>query len=278
MNPEKFGGLYDGGESVEGSKEIVFAVPEEHQIEGWAKDLKSYPDVWTKLAGSEKLIGQKIEGKIDLLKEDSSPEEINTFYKSLGRPDEAKNYSFDRTGQSEQLQKYNSDESDNVVKEIFHKWGLNGKQATGIQKDYEAIMDARLSEQIENQKKQDAHFEELTIKTFGQEKDAIIESSKILLEKFAPEGFGEKIKSLDSETLTVLAGVINNLKKTYISEDAFGELNKGSTGSGGESEQELRAQAMKIMVSEEWTNPFHSKNKEAKDEVNALYKKIGEME
>ncbi len=275
MNPEKFGGMYDGGEP----DPDAFSVPNEYQGEGWAKDLKSYPEVWTKLAGSEKLIGQKVEGKIDLLKEDSSPEEVNTFYKSLGRPDESKNYEFDRSKQSEQLKKFNSDEMDNSVKEIFHKHGLTGKQATGVQQDYEALMEAQIVQHLATQKKNDDSFEESLTKVFGNDKDAILESSKLLLEKFAPEGFDDRIKKLDNETLTVLAGVLDNLKKTYINEDEFKKISGGTIkSSGGESEGALREQAKKLMASKEWTDPFNERNKEVREEVNAIYKQIGEME
>ncbi len=224
------------------------------------------------------MIGQKSEGKIDLLKEDSSPEEINTFFKTLGRPDEAKNYLFDRDKQSEELKKFNSDEVDGIVKEIFHKYGLTDKQATGIQKEYEALIEKQVLAQIEVQKKVDSDFEETTTKLFGKDKDAILESSKVLLEKFTPEGFDEQINTLDNKTLTILAGVLNNVKNTYISEDAFKGLTEGIQGSGDESESGLRAQAKKLMASEEWTDPFNSKNKEVREQVVALYNRIGSME
>ncbi len=254
-----------------------FAVPNEYSNEGWAKDLKSYPEVWTKLAGSEKLIGQKVEGKIDLLKEDSKPEEVNAFYKTLGRPDEAKSYAFNREGQPEEMKNYQSDEADNVVKEIFHKYGLTNKQATGIQKDYEKMLEAQLLEQIETQKKSDLSFDEAVAKTFGNDKDAVLASSKALLEKFTPEGYGDHIKTLDNDSLIVMAGVLNNIKNTYISEDAFNTL-KGGGGSGGNSEAELRARAKELMASKEWTDPFNPRNKEVKDEVKELYRQVGEME
>ncbi len=274
MNPEKFGGFYDGGES---NDPPAFIIPEVYSNEGWAKDIKSDADVWSKLAGSEKLIGQRVEGKIDLLKENSTSEEINTYYKALGRPDEAKGYEFNREGQSEEFKKLNSDEIDNAFKEIFHKHGLSGKQATGVQKDCETMMETRLVEQLEKEKKIDSEFDGMAIKTFGHDKEAIIESSKILLEKFAPEGFGDKIQKLDNETLVVVAGVLNNLKKTYISEDAMKELTGSEKRTEGETEEALRTEARKLMASPEWTDSMNPRNKEVKDEVEAIYKKIGSM-
>ncbi len=255
-----------------------FSVPEAYQGEGWAKDITSYPEVWAKLAGSEKLIGQRVEGKIDLLKENSSPEEVKTFYKAIGKPDEAKSYEFNREGQSEQLKQFNSDEMDNTVKEIFHKWHLTNEQATGIQKDYEAVMESKIIEQFEAQKKLDSDFEEMTTKAFGNDKDAIMESTKLLLEKFAPEGYDDKILSLDNEVLTILAGTINNLKKTYISEEAFSSLLGDKKPSGGGSEAELRAQARTLMASPEWSDPMTPKNKEVREQVDELYEQIGKIQ
>ncbi len=258
--------------------EDEFKVPEAYQNEGWTKDIKTTADVWTKLAGTEKLIGQKSEGKIDLLTENSSPEEIKTFYKTLGRPDEAKGYEFNREGQSEQLKKFNSDEMDMAIKEIFHKHDLTSKQATGIQKDYEALLELQITQQRDTQKKSDDDFEEAATKAFGHDKDAIMESSKVILEKFAPEGFDEHIKNLDNDSLTIMAGVVNNLKTAYISEDEFKTFSTGTKSASDGSEDELRVQAKTLMASEEWTDPFNKRNAQVKEEVSEIYRKIGEME
>ncbi len=167
----------------------IFAVPESYQNEGWSKDLKSYADVWTKIAGAESLIGKASEGKVDLLKDTATAEETATFYKAIGRPDKADEYAFDRTGQAEALKKFNSDEMDVAVKDIFHKHGLTLNQAKGVQMDYEALMESKYSGKVKGQEQLDKDFDDLTNKTFGNDKDAIIESSKVLLEKFTPEGF-----------------------------------------------------------------------------------------
>ncbi len=256
-----------------------FSVPESYQNEGWSKDLKSYADVWTKIAGAESLIGKASEGKVDLLKENATSEEIDSFYKAIGRPDKAGEYVFDRTGQAEALKEFNSDKLDSAVKDIFHKWGLRPDQAKGIQMEYEALDESKYSGNVKNQEQLDKEFDDLTTKTFGNEKDAIIESSKVLLEKFVPEGFGEHIKNLDNKSLTVLTSVLNNIKKTFINEDSFNNLKSGGSGSGdGTTEEALRTQAKKLMESKEWTDPFNSRNKEVRDEVTAIYAKIGEME
>ncbi len=102
----------------------------------------------------------------------------------------------------------------------------------------------------------------------------------MLLEKFTPEGFGEHINDLDNKSLTVLTGVLNNIKNTYISEDTFNNLKGGGSGggSGGTTEATLRAEARKLMESDAWTNAMDVQHAERVSEVNAIYKKIGEME
>ncbi len=254
-----------------------FAVPEEYQNEGWTKDLKTYTDLWTKTAGAESLIGKASKGKVDLLKDNATTEEVDSFYKAIGRPDKAEGYAFDRTKQSEALKKFNSDEIDSAVKNIFHKHGLTLSQAKGVQMDYEALMESKYTGSLKDEEQLDKEFDDLTNKTFGNDKDAIIESSKILLEKFTPEGFGEHVTNLDNKSLTVLTSVLNNIKKTYINEDAFNVLKGGGGGNDGTTEEELRAQARKLMETEAWTNGMHKDHQERDDEVKAVYKKIGEL-
>ncbi len=281
--PEKFGGIYDGGDAVpnsgnpaEGDGTPTFEVPETYVSEGWAKDLKSNEEVWAKLAGAEKLVGQRVEGKVDLPKENASSEDMAFFYKAIGRPEEASGYKFNREGQSDSQKQFNTDEMDNAVRTIFHKYGLRPDQALGIQTDYEALIGKALGEKLEKENANDTDFDAITTKIFGNDKEAIIESSKVLLGKYTPEGLENRVKDFDNETLTVLAGVLNGIKKDYISEDAFKTL--GDKTGGGQSEQELRERAKKLMVTEEFTNQFHPKHQERKIEVEEIYKRVSEIE
>ncbi len=258
-------------------EESEFTVPEAYQNVGWVKDVKSYDDLWKKTDGAEKLVGQRLEGKVDLPKENATPEDMATFYKSVGRPETAEEYKFDREGQAEALKEFNSDKMDSIVKTIFHNHGLRPDQALGIQKDYEKVLGEQLIEKLDVQKKLNDGFEELTSKIFGNDKEAILESSKLILGHYAPEGFADHISKLPNETLVVIASVLNGIKKDYISEDDFKTLgNKKPTSD--QSESSLREQAKKLMESDEWTNEFHRDHAARVEEVNAIYNTIGQME
>ncbi len=291
---EIFGGMYDGGESIpnmgggegepkaggEGEPKAGgegFAVPTEYQEKGWAKDLKSHEDVFKKLDGAETLIGQRPAEGIQIPKDGATPEEMATFYNSLGRPTESKDYSFNREGQSDAMKEFNSEEMDVATKAIFHKYGLRPDQASGIQTDYEALLGEAYKEQVETQQKLNSEFDAATTKAFGNDKESVIENAKILLQHHTPKGFEDKIKSLDNETLTVMAGVLNDIKSKYISEDVFSNLGKGGGGHGN-SKEDLRTEARKLMVSKEFTDAFNPDHDKVKAEVAKIYEDISKLD
>ncbi len=288
---EKFGGMYDGGEDTQvipnvgeaepvtpvGDGEGDFSVPQEYQEKGWAKDLTSYGDVYKKLDGAETLIGQKQEeGGVQLPKEDATPEDLASFYGSMGRPKEAGEYTFNREGQSEAMTELNTDEMDNAVKDIFHRHGLRPEQATGVQIEYEALLSGMLEEQVNAKKALDDGFEDMTTKAFGNEKETVIANAKTLIEQNTPEGFGDYVKGLPNEALTVMAGVINQIKSKYISEDTFNNLKNGG-GGGGNSKEELRKQGQELMLTKEFTDEFSPYHQKRKDEVTAIYEQIAKL-
>ncbi len=288
---EKFGGMYDGGDDVEtipnsgvaepvtpvGEADDAFVVPQEYQEKGWAKDLTSYGDVYKKLDGAETLIGQrKEEGGVQLPKEGATPEDLASFYGSMGRPAEAGDYKFDREGQTEAMTELNTDEMDNAVKGIFHKHGLRPEQAAGIQVEYEALLSGMLEEQIGAKKELDAGFEDMTTKAFGNEKETVLANAKTLIEQNMPDGFADYVKGLPNEALTVMAGVINQIKSKYISEDAFKSINSDG-GNNGTTKDELRQKGQALMLTPEFTDEFSKGHEARRAEVSAVYEEIAKL-
>jgi len=87
--------------------------------------MKGYNEV-SKLVGAKGVI---------VPSDKSTPEEWDKFYNSLGRPEKPEEYKFSPIeGLHPELKM--SPESDAEFKAIFHKRGLNAKQADGLYKDY----------------------------------------------------------------------------------------------------------------------------------------------
>ncbi len=294
---EKFGGMYDGGATIPnvGAGEAVaeagageaeagageaagevneFSIPEVYKEKGWAKDLDSYEAVYKKLDGAESLLGKRPAEGIQRPGENATPEEMASFYGSLGRPEEASQYEFNREGQPEGMAEFNSPEMDNAAKSIFHKYGLTPEQATGIQTDYEALLGETYSQQVAANQQLDNDFEAMTTKAFGNEKETILENAKALLTKHTPEAFADYVEKLPNEALTVMAGVLNEIKSKYISEDAFSVIKGGNTGT---SVDELRKQGQGLMLSKEYTDPFNPQHEQRKAEVADIYAQIAKL-
>ncbi len=297
-NPEKFGGMYDGGEPAGGDpsggdptlgvagasvpantgdadKGVQFAVPTEYAEKGWVKDIKSYDDLWKKSDGAQSLIGQKAAPNAE-----STSEEWEAHYKTLGRPEDAGKYNFNRDGFSEDFRKNQSDEYDNAVKSIFLEAGLNQKLVDIIQPKVEAMaiamQEQAATKQTEAKGEEDKAFDLAADKVFGTNRDQILADSKVLLSELAPEGFEQKIAEMPDDNLILLAGVLNNVKSKYINEDGSGSPSGGAAGV--QTVDDLRQQARTIMQSDEYRNSFNTKSTEKRQEVAAIYEKIAKLQ
>ena len=268
-------GIAEAGHPSDAGKPVVegtkFEVPTEFAEKGWAKDLTSYDDVYKKLDGAQTLIGQKA-----VPDDKSTPEDWDTHYKSLGRPDKSETYTFNREGFSKEFQEAQNDEYDNAVKGILHKAGVNQRQVNIIQPEFEKLAEAIQTTDITKKAEADKAFDELTEKTFGTNKDQILADTSQLLKDLTPEGFKDKIASLDNETLVILSGVLNNVKTKYINEDGSGGGEGGNLG--GETVETLREKARGIMQTDEYRNSFNSSSGDKRKEVAAIYEKISKLQ
>jgi len=298
MMIEKFGGMYDGGEPNGGAgegepiigdqgasasvsqntgdpvKAAEFSIPTEYAEKGYAKDIKSNEDLWKKLDGSQSLLGKPKEGGVPV--EGSTQETWDAFYKTLGKPDAAADYSFNREGLNQDFVKdFANDELDNATKDIFHKANLTQEQANVLQPEFEKLMEGIHLQGIEKFNADNVSFDELAQKTFGEKEEEVMQSAKQLIAENSPEGFEEHIKELPNESLILMAGVLNSIKGKYISEDSINQLN--NVGSGASDEIGLRTEARKILQSEPYRDSFHPDHDKALKEVAAIYEKIGKM-
>ena len=292
---EDFGGMYDGGEAIGGVDEIgeggvaeaeissnagkpsevkPFAIPAEYAEKPYTKDIKSEADLWKKFDGSQSLIGKPKEGGVPDENADSATWEA--FHKTLGKPDNAADYNFNREGLDQEFVKnFANDDLDNATKEIFHKANLTQKQADILQPEFEKMLEGIHTEQAQEGLQENVDFDKLASDTFGADEAQVMADSKALIAENAPAGFEEQIKGLPNESLIIMAGVLNNIKNKYINEDSL-DPNRKSV-SGATTEQGLREEARALMMSEDYINAFSPSHDKVKEEVAAIYEKIGRL-
>lgn len=229
-------------------------IPEAYREKEYLKGVDSMDRLFQDFDNAQKLIGKKsIPGP------DDAPEKWDEFYKAAGRPDTASEYEFSQT---EGLN-YNEDVA-NKTKEIFHKAGLSAKQAAMIQQEY----DKMVMEMQPSQEKIDQEFDALATEVFGAQKDQVLEKSKSMLTKYAPEKFKDHINNLSNENLIVLSSVLNGVINDHVSEDRIPSGGASNTGS------DPREEAKKLMMSPEYKDAFHPNHEVTKKRVRELYRSL----
>lgn len=248
-------------EATEVLEPVSFEVPEDYKDKAYLKDVKDINDVYKMLDGAQTLIGQKI----TFPTEKSTPEAIFEFNKAAGMPEKPDGYAFEKVGEDERVP-----EIDNKIKEIFHKHGISAKAASGITKDTELLTQELTKLKTEQE---DAEFDALSTKVFGDKKDQILASGKKLLEENIPDEFKEDFSKLPNKDLVLMAGVLDKIKAKYISEDV---INPGGIISGGETKESLNNQLSKLMSERQKMGGFHPGYKDICDRITGLCNKIAQ--
>ncbi len=251
--------------------EFASIVPPDYKDKPYMKDVTDITSLFKKLDGAQILIGQRPAG---IPADNASEVDWNKYYDAAGRPKEAKDYAFSEIKDKDGKEVKRNEEFAGKVKTLFHTAGVSAKQSAILQKGYDELIIEIQQKQEEDANKQNLDFDKLATDTFKQDSAKVLATAKQLIETHKPEGFDPYIASLPNEALIVLAGVLNNIQKKYISEDT---INQEGAGTGATSETELRAEAKKLMALPEFSNRFHPQHAETAAKVTAIYEKIGKL-
>jgi len=269
--PKTSEGKTDGGKRV---GDVEFTVPEEYKEEKWAQDLKAAEDVWSKLAGAQKLIGRKGIIKPD----DHAPkEEWDAFYNAQGRPENVEGYEFKRT--VEDLKDIpRNPEFDNKIKNMFHELGVSKELGETLTGKFEEIVYEFHKPNIEKQAQIDQEFERLTHDVFGENKQSAMEDFKeVMRDSLGNKAFlAQKLESMDNDQLLLTMVFAKNLHDKYVGENKV-SVGDGSSGDlTGDLRTDFRTLSEKKMRIKLDTNL----SKHVKDQkiahLNSQIAKIGE--
>lgn len=245
-----------GTPPAEGTETDNFIVPEEFKDKPYLKDVTSYNDVFKKLDGAESLIGQKMVFPDD----NTSEEDYLKFNQAAGMPESPEGYTFE--GEERDATQ------DDLVKAAYHGAGLSKKQAGIVQKNLEKLIidnDAKFLEASTNA------YNELSDKIFGDKADTIIASSMALAKANAPKEFGESLDDLPNDTKILLSGIVENIRKKYISSDG---PTPPSDITVALSNEDLRKEAQKLRNDPIYKNPMHPEYNALKEKIDNIYKQL----
>lgn len=237
-------------------------VPAEYKDAPWVKETKDIPALFKRTNDLITEIGKRPAG---IPQDNAKPEEVAAFNKAFGVPEKAEAYVF--SDPPKELGAANP-EFQTAMKSMFHKNGISAKQAAGLQKDWDAYQLETLKKSGADGDKQDADFDKLKAATFGARADEAIKGANALIGKFVPENMKPHIAKLSNENLIVLAGVLDGIRKEYISED---RMPTGGGAPAGMTTEQKREKGLQLMASKPYIDPFHPEHEKVKAEVAALY-------
>ena len=228
------------------SSPAEFAIPDSYKEAGWAKNIKSYDDLWKQHENAQKLIGRKT---IGIPTSDSSEEEIEQFYAKV-RPESLDGYDFDLA------------EDTDFFKDVFYKSGISARQAKALTDAYkESVRKSTESLYSEN------GFKEVMKNALGDEYSTKIEKVNAFLKQYGKKSALDEIEQLPNETLGLLYGLINLTMDKYAVKE-LGSVSNGIEQKSAMNNEKDMAEYMQEMMALD-KDPFVSKEK--KDAIRRKY-------
>lgn len=257
------GGTAGGGAPA--APEFSTLIPEGFKEKQWVKETKDLPTLFKRVDDLQSELGKRPSA---IPQENAKPEDWEKFNKAFGVPEKPEDYKFSAPPAGLE----SSAEFQKGVQDILHKAGISARQFKAIEPAWNALMLEMAKNTQAGAQALDQDFDKLANTVFGERKDTALQNAKAMIDKFTPDAVKPHVAKLSNENLIIVAGVLDKIISTYVSED---EIPRGGGGSGAANgEQAIRDEAQKLMLTDAYKNAFDPKHKETVEKVNALYARI----
>jgi len=238
------------------AKTEPFILPEAYKDKPYLKGIDSQEKLLKMLDGAQELIGKK---GPTVPKDDAPQAEKDAYYESIGRPKTPGEYTFQGADKTDAkfLPK---------VQAAMHEAGLTSKQASIVWDKVTVAMSELATDKGLADAQADVDFDKLAANTFGADRDRVLARGKELVDANISPAMKEAAKKLDNNSYVVLADILRNIDRKYISPD--GAPVKGPTAVGL-TPADLSNKARNLMVEQSKFTPMSQ-------EFNNLQKQIDE--
>lgn len=203
-------------------------------------------------------------------------------YLDMIRPKDKSIYKLPEAHLPDNLKGLHSEGFESKIIDLFQQAALTPKQASILAEGYDKIMIgangeamAQYAEMQKIQAMNDADYNALADKTWGQEREVVQNTAKALLQQFTPQEFKPGLDNLSNENLVIMASVLKGISDKYISQDDLNAL-RGS-GHTSQSLDALKTEAQNKMTTLMNMDAMDPKYNTLKNEVNELYAQIGKL-
>lgn len=250
----------------------VIKVPGKYANEPWAKEVKSVDDLWSKMAGVQKLLGKD---KVILPGDNPTKEELDSFYTRMGRPANPEGYDFKNIDELKEVER--NVELDHGMKKILFEEGISKTAAERIMAKSEALLHTMHKPVIEAAAKREVEFQKLATEVLGEDKVSAMEAFKsVMKESLGDKAYlASKIENMDNDMLLPLVVFGKNIHSKYTGENRVNIQPGSPPGLSGDLKsdfQTLSAQKLAIKMDEKM--PEHIKKMKLAN-INLSMQKIG---
>lgn len=261
------------GAAPQDSRLRGIVVPEKFASEPWAKEVKSIDDLWSKMAGAQKLLGKD---KVVLPGDNATPEEVNAFHQKLGRPDNPEGYEFKNITSLKDVNR--NVELDHGMKKIFFEEGISKAAGERIVAKYEELIYTMHEPTIKASAQRDLEFQKLADEVLGADKASTIEAFKsVMREALGNKAhLAAKIESLSNDELLPLMVLSKNIHDKYTGENRVRVTPSGSPQFSGDLKADFQMLSQqKIAIKTDDKIPEHIRKMKLAN-INTQMMKLGE--
>lgn len=242
-------------------------------------DFKDVPSLAKAYADTKKLVGQKL----GIPGEDATPEVRDAFFKALGVPENGEGYGFKPPeNMPEALKGTYSDEHAKKWADLFKKHNVPAEAANALRNEFFSEVSEEIGKMKTDVSKSDEEFAKMANETFGDETkaNAALQSARTIIEKHLPDKLKAELNAMPNSALMAVAVALNGELKGLTGEDNALAHDSGA-GASGKTVAELRAEALAIQGTPEYSNPFAKgkpAHEEAQKKVRTIYQQINQLE
>lgn len=269
-------------------------VPDDIRQAKWFENIAKHENPKLQMAKEhanlQKLLGQRT---TQIPNEQTPPEQRKAFYQQLGVPDTIEGYDIQPTkfaAEDAELGKLiHETRNDAVIQEVLAQAQAEGVPKAAMQKlvqtfenavlkhqkaELQTQMAARAAQQAAS-KADNAAYEDLMRREYGDNVTAVESTGKALLNQYISPEKRQKLLALPNESVVILADVLYNIGTKTLSEDKFSHMK--NAGAMASNVNDIRRQGEKMMMDPRYTNPNDAEHASYKKMVDEHFAQISKM-
>jgi|SRR5271170_5573783 len=274
-------------------EDFIKIVPDDFKEKPWVQNLMKNEtptkEMFRQFEEAQKLIGSRPQGLVPP-DANATPEQVKSFYKALGVPDDIKQYVVEPLQLEEADKKYGDliqkNRSDYVLDEMrkaAQEEGLNPKQfknmAQRLDKSQVKFLKDVEATQAQNLAKQQAEFGEKLKSQFGDKWDQVVVNGRKLIDLYVPEEVKKSFPTFDNGQGLALAVALNHIHNGLVKGETFTGTNGIDSGITAPTRNidTVRADTRALMSTKAFTDFQHPDHKSTIAKVRQLQDSLSDF-